>query len=336
MDTFRTLVGWGLFLVMAIAAGFFWRQSAVRGKHINEMGDTIAAMAEQIQQLTASVADMESQMEQAEMLIGKLNKRDIEENAADTAEAGNDMLSGMSQLGLTFGDMLDMLLNDFETENEKAGVNFMAEMFQGPQGEQMLEMGVRMMLDMQFGEFFTQVAPESVDAVKEIIGDYMIHSARIGIGLVDAGDAAVASAFTDMESTRLTMLSELRGVIGDEGVAMYEQYERELPGRMINQSLEMQLGMFARGLSAETRDMVRRTLTEELIASQPADMMTMPTPRNLEAGMQMQDEAYERALERLTPHLTEEEYGVVERFVRQQQTMVNSFGSLMGIEKGGQ
>ncbi len=333
MDTARALVPWVLFLLMAIVAAFFWHQSDTRGRHIASLSATIAQMETHIEELTGSVDSLEDQVERAMATIAALREAappasDVDEDAddADGASAGMDDLLGMSM-----GDMLDTLLSDDASGDtpDNAAFEMMTELFRGPQGEQMLDMSTQMTMNMQYADFFNMLPPESVDAVREIMGDYLIHTARLSMGLLDGG-ADREGAATAMEATRETMLTELRGVIGDDGVAMYEQYEQELPGRMLDQALEMQMGMFARGLSAETQELVRHTLVEELLAAQPENMMAFPTPDAMRDGVLTQQEAYERALERLAPHLMEEEYETVHGFVQQQQQMMDMFGSMMG------
>ena len=101
----------------------------------------------------------------------------------------------------------------------------------------------------------------------------------------------------------------------------------------MDQAVEMQHGMFARGLSDETKLLVRETLVEELLTSQPSDLTTTPSTLQAHRVMEGQDAAYDRALERLAAQVTVEEYDVIEGFVQQQQQMMNMFGTMMLPEK---
>lgn len=327
MDTLRTLAGWLLFLAMAIVAGFFWHQSAERGDCINKLSDTIAQMNSQIGLLSDSIDSLEAQVEEEAKTIAALRSQIDAVDIAPTPEdedADNDD-------EISFGNMLDALMEGDGSETPDMGMlGSMMEMFDSPQGEQMLEAGVTMSMNMQFADFFDMLAPETVEAAREILGNFMIHTARYGMSFMDAeNDADMDTALNTMTAERDNMLAELRSVIGEDGVALFEQYEEELPGKMMDQTLRMQLGMFAGGLSAETQDIVRNTLVEELLAVQPDNTTTIPNALEARNVMESQDEAYARALERLSVAISEEEYVVVERFVDQQQQMVNMFSSMM-------
>ena len=328
MDTARTLAGWVLFLVMAIVAGLFWRQSAERGAFIAEQGDAIARLESSVLNLGEIIASLENDLAEArEATISPTADASVDKT--DPAEEG--ILSGVS-----LGSLLDSLLGEDSDEGLAAdtlglgGLDALAEMFDGPQGERMLEMSVGVAMDMQYGDLLDMFPPETRDAVREILGEYLINAARKGMRFFAQSEDSHATVEA-METHRQEMLAELRAVIGDDGVAMYEQYEHEMPIRMMDQTLEMQLSMFARNLDADTRDLVRHTMIEEFAAMQPEERNPIPSQQQMRQELQMQEEMYGRALERLQHQLTEEEYGIVHRFVEQQQQMTEMFGSLVGM-----
>lgn len=331
METFRTLVGWLLFLAMAVVAGFFWHQSAERGVHIALLSNTVSQMESQIDQLSENIDDLEQQITDAMKTIIDM-KNDLEryQSTAENQESSDQ--KKVDTLDVSLGDIMDSFLQggaaDTDDDNPLGG---MMEMFQTPQGEQMLKASIKMTMNMQYGDFFDMLAPEHVDAVREVIGDYMMHSARFGINFMSAdGDENVESAMEGIAAKRETLLNDLRAVIGDDGIALYEEYERELPGRMMEQSLEMQLGMFTRGLSEDVKGLVRQTLVEELIAVQPeVPPHTPPSLQRMQSVGEDQAEAYARALDRLAVQLSEEDFNTVQEFVEQQQRMADMFGTMM-------
>ena len=332
MNTARTLAGWLLFLAMAIVAGFFWHQSADRGDYINELSNVIAQMEHQISQLSNSIDSLEKQVEQESQTIEALRAR-IQEADEGNTSASNENTGEKD--ALSFGNILDALMQSGDSETSDMSVlGSMMNMLKSPQGEKMLEAGVNMTVNMQYADFFNLLAPETVETARKIIGNFMTRTARYGIDFMNGGDDAnLDTAKNTMESERAAMLAELKNAIGDDGVALFEQYEQELPGKMMDQALEMQLGMFAQGLSAETQDMVRQTLVEELLAAQPDNGATTSSTLATQTMMETQGEAYNRALERLSLQVTEDEYAVVERFVQQQQQMVNMFSTMMMPDK---
>lgn len=328
MDTLRTIAGWLLFIAMAILAGFLWRQSAERGSHIAMLSDTVAQMEQQTAQLASSVDALEEQIEEYEKTIAGL-KAELAKEKEDATASEQGQTS--STAGLTFGDIVESLMGGSADAGkaDKNALSSMMKVFQTPQGEKMLDTGVTVAMNMQFADFFNALAPEHVEAVREILGGFMVHTARLGVNFMNAKGSDMDSAVAEITTARETMLADLRNVIGDEGVALFEQYEQELPARMMDQTIQMQLGMFGGGLSEETKTLVRQTLVEELVASLPQNGTTLPGPIGARATMENQDEAYARALERLSGQITGEEFGVVEQFVNQQQQMVNMFSSMM-------
>ncbi len=331
MNVKREGIPWGLFLLMCVVAGYLWFQLDAQDGQLDALTAHMAGTEAHIAELTASIASLEQQVEEKEQTVAML--REVAEDAAvETPQADGDAPDAAGMSDLTMGDMLDTLLSaeDAPLAPEGSGLAGMAEMFRGPQGEQMLEMSTRMSMDMQYGDFFDMLSPEYADVAREILGDYLMHTARIGMGLL-GGDGDRESMTASMELARESMLTELQETIGDAGLALYEQYEEDLPGRMLDQAMEMQLGMFARGLSPETSEMVRHTLVEELLLVQPEDMFMMPDPETMQENMLHQQDAYDRALERLTPHLAQEEYEAVHRFIQQQQQMMSAVSSMMGV-----
>ncbi len=336
MDVIRALAAWVLFVLMALLAAFFWHQSDSRGRHINELSAVIDDMETHIAALTESVGALEDQVEAASETVATLRAK--AEELEEEASLADALPADDSDMELSMGDMLESLLLDDDDSSPMAmnGAGFMANLFDGPQGDMMLEAGTRMMLDMQYGEFFDMLAPENVDVVREILSDYLVQTARLGVKIMgtDGDDDSFDAVFQEMEAHEDSFLSELRDVIGDDGVALYEQYQLEMPARMLDQSLEMQLGMYARGLSVETRDMVRHTMVEEMLYAMPEDVMQRPDPAGMQLGITLQQEGYARALERLAPVLDEEEYHVVDNFVQQQLQMMEMFETMMGPGPG--
>ena len=331
METFRTLAGWLLFLIMAVVAGFFWHQSAQRGAHIALLSDTMTQMESQINQLSSNIDTLEQQITDATTTIAAM-KNELEVTSPKDNRQGTEEQPTAESLDISLGAIMDSFLQENASgDKDNHPLGGMMEVFQTPRGEQMLKSGVKMTVNMQFGDFFDMIAPEYVDAVREIVSDFMIHTARLGVGFMNAdGDRDMEAAMEEVETARETLLRDLDAVIGEEGVALFEQYERELPGRLMDQSLEMQLGMFARGLSEETRVLVRQTLVEELLAVQPEQMPQVPVAMGgMQEIQENQNEAYARALDRLAVQLPEEDFNTVQQFVEQQQQMVNMFSSMM-------
>ncbi len=275
-----------LFLLMWFFTIYLWTRLDDRDRELLRLTLRMSSKDAHIVELTANIALLEQQVEEKEHTVAMLREA-LQEH------------------------------KDFALEvTATPGPIGMAEMFQAPQGEQAMEINIQRPLHRQYGDFFNMLSPEYADAAREILGDYMMHVARLRRGHL-GGDRE--SLVVSAELARETMLAELRENIGDEGLALYEQYERELPGRNIDQEMKTQLGRFAHKLSPETMEMVRHTVVEELLLAQPKEIIILPDPEALQEIMVMHQNAYERALERLTPHLAADEHESVHHFIQLQK-----------------
>lgn len=322
MNTIRTMTGWVLFLVMAVAAAFFWRQSALLGRENMALRQGLKGMEVDVLAMSRDIQMLREQIDRAEAIISILPEHDesVKKTIEDPMDAEQDSVEPGA---LNMGEILEVFLDHGDDASPLAGpfAGFM-QMFRGPQGEQLLETSVKMNLNMQFQDFFDMLAPDEAEAARDILHDYLMQTAKRSMDMFEAAEynEAIDAA---MESDRETMRKALREVIGEEGLQLYEQYEEELPAKILDASLDTQLRMFAGRLSEETRDMVRYTLVEELVEAQPDPAMPFPDVASADNILQTQRDAYGRALERLAPHLHEDEYTIVENFIRQQYQILD-------------
>jgi hypothetical protein len=192
-----------------------------------------------------------------------------------------------------------------------------------------MKASVRMNLNMQYQDFFDALAPDTVETVRAILDEYLVNIAKLSLDMftkTGAKDALEATA----ESYREAMRDALRQAIGEDGLHLFEQYEEELPGKMLDTSLDMQLRMFASRLSEETRDLVRHVLVEELYDLQGDPKTPFINQETMGEIMYTQRDAYESALQRLAPLLQEDEYAIVEGFIQQQQLVFDLAETMMG------
>ncbi len=323
METIRTMTAWVLFLIMAVIAAFFWQQSASRGRQNIALKSVINEMEGQVLAMAHDIDILRDQVTQAEEVIAMIHKPD----AFDEETAGHS--DGDILGGLNLSRVLDALLDpNQETSDTPSRLAGLVDMFSGPQGEELMKASVRMNLNMQFQDFFDMLAPDAVETVRAILDEYLVNVAKLSLDMfANTGDKAAQAA---AESYRETMRDALRQAIGEEGLQLYEQYEEELPGKMLDTSLDMQLRLFAGRLSEETRDLVRCVIYEELYDLQTAPAAPVVNPETMGDLMITQREGYERALHRLAPLLQEDEYAIVEGFIQQQQQIYDLAETMMG------
>jgi hypothetical protein len=123
---------------------------------------------------------------------------------------------------------------------------------------------------------------------------------------------------------------ELGTVLSPDQMAAWDDYEATLPKRMLTQSFEMQLNMFAPGLTPENRTRARDVLVEELLPAEPGQPdMGIPTSTDFQARMNAQQEGFSRARERLAQEFDETQLAHVDRFIAQIQQMAEMSAHMM-------
>ena len=115
----------------------------------------------------------------------------------------------------------------------------------------------------------------------------------------------------------------------DQTLAVWEEYEETKEARVMEQQYEMQLGMFAPGLTPENRELAKQVLVEEMFAVQP-EMEQFPSgDAQLDSVFDVQLGAYESARERLVEQLDDDQLAQFDRFVDQQQNMLEMASQMM-------
>jgi hypothetical protein len=134
----------------------------------------------------------------------------------------------------------------------------------------------------------------------------------------------------EQKAEDLTMPSEedlmagVAEILDADELEKFNAYQEELPERMLRQQMEMQVGMFAGGLSEEARTVTIDILVENLLPAEESE----DTPGSAE-GMGRMEEGYENALVQLDEALAPEDAARVRRFIEQQQASIRVFSEMM-------
>lgn len=189
----------------------------------------------------------------------------------------------------------------------------------GGGGGDLMRNSAAMSVDMMYGPFLAGYdhAPETRDALR----DALVESA---VGALDLAGDFFGGGGDDLaargEAVLADMRERVRAILGDDGHAAFTAYEEEMPRRMMEESLDMQLRLLGGGLDEDHREVVRGVLVDEMLATLP-EAGSMAVPGNFDEAMAGQTEAYERALDRLRAALPEDQFAHAERFLRQQIQM---------------
>jgi hypothetical protein len=165
--------------------------------------------------------------------------------------------------------------------------------------------------------------PADVDAqVRDILAAHMSAEMERGMAAMEGGKMpSGADTRTAADAARVELRNQVAQVLTPEELAKWDEYQEDLPRHMLEQSVDMQLNMFASSMDDDTRQVIRDTLVEEMLASQE-ELQATETPLEIGDQFERQSVAYANAREILANTLTEEQYQQADRFLTQQEQMV--------------
>lgn len=315
MKNFILVSGWVAAIALVIL-GFFQQQKLTALQ-------TEAADAEALKtELAASVAKVTALEQQRDTLEASLAKVEPVENAtADTAGTANPDVDPMALLKGLFGKGEASGDSEAPAETEKSANPFTA-MFEGEQGEKMMEASMEMAIDMQYGPLFTELGltPEKAEALRAVLSDHQRVAMEGGMAMM-RGELKADELEVPSEDELMARVAEVL----DEGeLEKFSAYQEALPEKMMRQQMEMQVNMFAGGLSEESRAVTVDILVENLLP--PEGVEQNPASADSMAHM---ESGYENALAEIDQALAPEEAAQVRRFIEQQQASVRMFTELM-------
>lgn len=159
-------------------------------------------------------------------------------------------------------------------------------------------------LNMRYGELFThlQLDAERADEIRAIIRSILEQQTRDALARARGGQGPQPPIDYDV-----WIREELAQVLTPQELAAFDEYQAGMNERIQRQSYDLQLTMFAPGLTPENRALALDVLVEETaIAQQEGTGRTV---------------VYDRALERLAGSLDEPQYALFEGFVEQQRAI---------------
>jgi hypothetical protein len=206
----------------------------------------------------------------------------------------------------------------------------MAQIFEGERGEQMAAFGAEMNVNMQYGDFLKslQLDPETYAGVKDTLKRFQQAQMKAGIAMMNGG-LDPEKMREDMEAAKAAMESDIADLLGPDDYTAFQAYQEELPRKMLEKNLDMQMSMMGVQLGAETKEMLRNVMTEEMLPLQQAAPGAMPPPDQAEAALTRQEQALDRILERMAPALGDAEYADVQAFIDQQRNMLQAASVMM-------
>lgn len=128
---------------------------------------------------------------------------------------------------------------------------------------------------------------------------------------------------TMMEAHGRKLRADLATVLTADELAVFDDYEANKERRMLESGLDVQLTMFAKGLTEENRDMFRDVIIEEMTA-QGYSTNNPENYTNPGGAIERQMTAFQTARDRVVPVLPEDQAAHVDAFIRQMENMMSA------------
>jgi len=238
--------------------------------------ESAQATYESVKASAARVASLEEKCAALEATVATLSE--AAKKGMETAAAVRDKMDVPE--GFDAAALVKNMFGGDGTAEESAGdggknsKNPFAAMFEGEEGEKLMESMLPAQIDMQYGELFNMLG--LTDERKAALRDLILEHARAGSA------AAMAMMRGESSPDEMEMPSDdgLRAAVGElltpAELEQFNAYQEALPEKMMRQQFEMQIGMMAGDLPEEVRNLTVDVLVENLLTAQPEGMTSMP------------------------------------------------------------
>ncbi len=169
-------------------------------------------------------------------------------------------------------------------------------------------------VQMNYGEFLEglDLDPEVLEMVRaallEVMMDMSVHGVR--------GPGDVSRERLSEEEYDQLLHDQLSGLLSPEDLWLFDEYQETLEERGLLRNCMFQMDLYGHGLSEENRVLIADVLVEEqlaMLAAQRASARALTPEEKSDALLDL----YDRALEWLWHTMDEEQYAILERFIRQ-------------------
>jgi len=119
-----------------------------------------------------------------------------------------------------------------------------------------------------YGDFLNALGLDKAERerVRDLLVDSQLEQIALQRFALEKGDVSAKDVHLWLEEEKARLQESLSTVIPEEDVALWQEYEATSLERTLDQSFDMQLNMYASGLTAENRELVRQIAVEEIAA----------------------------------------------------------------------
>lgn len=303
---------------------------------MSSMGDEIESLRaenERLRHQLDALASQENQIAAMEAEVKELMAKVRDADAALRSNAEAPPETGAVVAPETVApDVAMPAKSEDDEENSESPIAGMMKMFQGEEGKKMREASARMTVDMQYASLLKDLAlPADVDKqVRDILMASAMSQIEQGMSIMEGGDGQSAKDFrAQEEAATAEVRAQLSEVLTADELAQWEEFEADKERHMMEQSYDMQLNMFGGSMDDDTRLILRDTLVEQMLLSQEQAAQS-DEPMEVTDHLQQQQQAYDRTREAIAIVLTEEQYQQADRFLTQQEDMLQVSMEMMG------
>lgn len=221
-------------------------------------------------------------------------------------------------------EVLEEILAEKEVPKEEDGINFFSKLMGSFMSGDIADSIVDMTYDITYGDLNAMLGltEERADAVRRILKEHQKNAFKMTGDVLTGNAEPEDRGKYDADADLLSALSE---VLDPDELEAFEEFEAEIPARMLRNSYQTTLSILARGLSPENRELTLDVLVEEtLLANQGGldpDPVAALQPEILRKQFDSQLAAFEATLDRLSGAMDDDQFAIVEHFVDQQIAM---------------
>lgn len=313
--------GWMLALIL----GGVWYMESQTVQGLEDRLAESEQAYESVQEAAAQVDALEAKCTMLEETVARLAAASEADTAASAPSDGTEVPAEFDP-----GALVQSMLGGGKTEAGEPGgggakkrENPFTSMFEGEDGEKLMESVLPMQVDMQYGALFQELdlPADRKAALRAALLDHARGGMAAGMAFMRGEDAPEDAAMPTDED----LLAAVGEILSPEELAEFSAYQEELPERMLRQQYDMQMGMMAGDVPEEVRAITVDVLVENMLAVEEAQESAM------QPDFEAMRAAFDNTLVQLDQALTPEEVERVRPFIEQQRAGIDMAVSMFGF-----
>ncbi len=327
-------------VLVVAAAACFWvagNTTSIRTikSDLRDVNEQLNTVTDRLAQVTSSIENMVTKADlDKELAMVRDEMASLEDELEPVVEP-EDELADESVMDMN--ELFAEMMKTGGAEGDEGGGfgGAFSKMFEGESGQAMAEFSARMVTDMQYSDFFEEVAldPDVEQQVRDIILAHMTD--RMSKAYEMMGDMGKEgfdpTAIEEMgEADTEVLRAEVAEVLTPSQLSVWDEYQDTMEERMLAKSFEMQLGVFAPGLTPESRQIALDIMVDETLLAKEAREQSADASGGMQAEIDQQRQVMANARDRLVEYLDEAQLAHFDRFIEQQENQLKLAEQMFG------